>query len=105
LNGPAAHIACEGRVGWRVSADDRLPVAGAVPLLGQHLTTTQTRLLPRESGLFVLTALGARGLTLAPLMGELVAAQATGTPWPVEQDLADAVDPGRWLVRQARQET
>jgi tRNA 5-methylaminomethyl-2-thiouridine biosynthesis bifunctional protein len=105
LNGPAAHMACEGRVGWRVSADDRLPVAGAVPLLGQHLTTTQTRLLPRESGLFVLTALGARGLTLAPLMGELVAAQATGTPWPVEQDLADAVDPGRWLVRLARQET
>jgi tRNA 5-methylaminomethyl-2-thiouridine biosynthesis bifunctional protein len=35
-------------------------------------------------------------------MADLVAAQATGTPWPVEQDLADAVDPARWLVRQAR---
>ena len=105
LPGPAAGVALQGRVGWRLAADDRLPVAGAVPLLGappQATQTTQTRLLARESGLFVLTALGARGLTLAPLMGELVAAQATGTPWPLEQDLADAVDPGRWLVRQAR---
>ncbi len=102
LPGPAAGIACEGRVGWRLAADDRLPIAGAVPLLGQPVTTTQTRLLSREVGLFVLSALGARGLTLAPLMGDLVASQATGTPWPVEQDLADAVDPGRWLVRQAR---
>jgi tRNA 5-methylaminomethyl-2-thiouridine biosynthesis bifunctional protein len=62
----------------------------------------QARLLPRESGLFVLTALGARGLTLAPLLARLVAAQATGTPWPVGQDLADAVDPARWRVRAAR---
>lgn len=102
LVGPPAAMALQGRVGWRLAADDRLPVAGAVPLLGQVNRATQTRLLPREHGLFVLTALGARGLTLAPLMGELVAAQATGTPWPLEQDLADAVDPGRWLVRQAR---
>jgi tRNA 5-methylaminomethyl-2-thiouridine biosynthesis bifunctional protein len=52
--------------------------------------------------LFVLTALGARGLTLAPLLAQLVAAQACGTPWPLEQDLADAVDPARWRVRAAR---
>jgi tRNA 5-methylaminomethyl-2-thiouridine biosynthesis bifunctional protein len=102
LPGPATGALLQGRVGWRLAADDRLPVAGALPLLGQQPRTTQARLLARESGLFVLTALGARGLSLAPLMGELVAAQATGTPWPVEQDLADTVDPGRWLVRQAR---
>ena len=52
----------------------------------------------------LLTALGARGLTLAPLLARLVAAQATGTPWPLEQGLADAVDPGRWRVRAARRE-
>mgnify|MGYP003381420967 CR=1 FL=1 len=49
-----------------------------------------------------MTGLGARGLSLAPLMARLVAAQATGTPWPLEQDLVDAVDPARWLARQAR---
>lgn len=95
-----------GRVGWRLQTDDRLPIAGPVPLLsmpsGQRLD--QARLLPRERGLFVLTALGARGLTLAPLLGQLVAAQATGTPWPLEQDLVDAVDPGRWAVRAARRQ-
>ncbi len=97
--------ALQGRSGWRLHSDDRLPIAGAVPLLdlppGQR--RDQARLLPRVPGLFVLTALGARGLTLAPLLGRLVAAQATGTPWPLEQDLADAVDPARWRVRTARQ--
>ena len=71
--------------------------------VGQRMD--QVRLLPREPGLFVLTALGARGLTLAPLLGRLVAAQATGTPWPLEQGLADAVDPARWIVRAARART
>ncbi|KPF48502.1 hypothetical protein D621_16235 [beta proteobacterium AAP51] len=93
-----------GRTGWRLHSDDRLPIAGAVPLaeMPTHQRLDQPRLLPREEGLFVLTALGARGLTLAPLLAQLVAAQATGTPWPLEHDLADAVDPGRWQVRAAR---
>ena len=104
LSAPAESALWQGRVGWRLQADDRLPIAGAMPLAqmpaGQRLD--QVRLLPREQGLFVLTALGARGLTLAPLLARLVAAQATGTPWPVEQALADAVDPARWRVRMAR---
>ena len=94
----------QGRAGQRLHSEDNLPIAGAVPAssfaVGQRLD--QVRLLPREPGLFVLTALGARGLTLAPLLGRLVAAQATGTPWPLEQDLADALDPARWIVRAAR---
>ena len=104
LQAPADSALWQGRTGWRLHADDRLPIAGALPRVampaGQRLD--QARLLPRESGLFVLTGLGARGLTLAPLLARLVAAQATGTPWPLEQDLADAIDPGRWLVRAAR---
>ena len=107
LQAPADSRLWRGRVGWRLQSADRLPVAGALPLwpmpAGQRLD--QVRLLPRTPGLFVLTGLGARGLTLAPLMARLVAAQATGTPWPLEQDLADAVDPARWLVRQARAAT
>lgn len=76
------------RAGLRVHLPDRQPLAG--PL---HAA------LP---GLFVLGALGARGLTLAPLLGRLVAAQALGLPWPLERDLAAAVDPGRWLRSRAR---
>jgi tRNA 5-methylaminomethyl-2-thiouridine biosynthesis bifunctional protein len=106
LPAPNEVAGLQGRSGWRLHADDRLPIAGAVPLRewppGQR--RDQARLLPRVEGLFVLTALGARGLTLAPLLGRLVAAQATGTPWPLEQDLADAVDPARWRVRAARRD-
>ena len=106
LQAPGDPQALRGRVGWRLHTDDRLPIAGALPQARLHPTQRkdQARLLPREPGLFVLTALGARGLTLAPLLGRLVAAQATGTPWPLEQDLADAVDPARWVVRAARRQ-
>jgi tRNA 5-methylaminomethyl-2-thiouridine biosynthesis bifunctional protein len=101
---PADGTHLQGRVGWRLQADDRLPIAGAMPLahMPEQQRLDQARFLPRERGLFVLTALGARGLTLAPLLARLVAAQATGTPWPLEQDLADALDPARWRVRAAR---
>jgi len=94
----------QGRTGWRLHADDRLPIVGALPLPSwpAGMRADQARLLPREQGFFVLTALGARGLTLAPLLGRLVAAQATGMPWPLEQDLVDAIDPARWRVRAAR---
>ena len=109
LPAPANPAQWQGRVGWRLHTSDRLPIAGALP--AQRLQTSsaglsqrldQPRLLPRENGLFVFTALGARGLTLAPLLARLVAAQATGAPWPLVQDLADAIDPARWLVRAAR---
>ncbi len=101
---PADAGTWQGRVGWRLHTDDRLPLAGAVPLAAaaQGPRPDQARLLAREWGLFVFTALGARGLTLAPLLARLLAAQATGAPWPLEQDLADAIDPARWQVRAAR---
>ena len=101
---PASTAALKGRAAWRLHSDDRMPIAGALPRLDlpPGLRLDQARLLPRTEGLYVLTALGARGLTLAPLLGRLIAAQATAAPWPLEQDLADAVDPGRWLVRAAR---
>ena len=105
--GPSTGAELQGWVGWRLHSDDRLPIAGAVPAAAMPPAQRlyQARWLPREPGLFVLTALGARGLTLAPLLGELIAAQATHDAWPLEQGLADAVDPGRWLVRAARRES
>jgi tRNA 5-methylaminomethyl-2-thiouridine biosynthesis bifunctional protein len=46
--------------------------------------------------------MGSRGLTLAPLLGELVAAQITGEPAPIEAALCAAVDPARFLLRHLR---
>lgn len=92
----------QDRTGCRLHTPDRLPIAGALPAPVPHGTERQLRRVPRLPGLFVLTALGARGLTWAPLMAELIAAQAAGNPWPLELELAEAVDPARWWVRQAR---
>jgi len=100
---PPAGALLHGRVAWRVQSDDRLPVVGPLPLpAAAGSRGDQARLLPRRAGLFVCTALGGRGITLAPLMGAVVAAQVAGTPLPLEQGLLDAIDPGRWQVRAAR---
>lgn len=76
-----------GRAAVRVTAPDRMPVAG--PIAG-------------AGGLFVLAGLGARGFTSAFLCAELIAAQALGEPLPVETDVAEALDPARF-ARRARQ--
>jgi tRNA 5-methylaminomethyl-2-thiouridine biosynthesis bifunctional protein len=91
----------EGRVGWRMVTRDRLPMAGQAPDLQAPLPARRDapRLVPRRDGLFLLCALGSRGLTSAGLAARLVAAQATGAPWPVEADLADALDPARFALR------
>ncbi len=112
---PSPGTALHGRVGYRLHSDNRLPIAGAVPRSVKAVSALglapgaaglpqrdQARHWPRWPGLFVSTALGARGATLAPLLGRLVAAQACAAPWPLERDLADAVDPARWMLREAR---
>jgi tRNA 5-methylaminomethyl-2-thiouridine biosynthesis bifunctional protein len=90
-----------GRVGWRAQVPDRLPVVGAVPARDAPDALRGDR-VAREPGLFVLGALGSRGLTWGPLAGRLLASQVCGTPWPLEASLADALDPARWRVRQVR---
>jgi tRNA 5-methylaminomethyl-2-thiouridine biosynthesis bifunctional protein len=66
----------------RCTAPDRLPVVGAIDAV--HLP-----------GLWLSTAMGARGLSLALLCAELLAAQWHGEPWPLEKKLAQALAPDR----------
>jgi tRNA 5-methylaminomethyl-2-thiouridine biosynthesis bifunctional protein len=101
LCGWAAPPAHDGRVGWRVNTPDRLPIIGAVAARGAA-AQTQARRIAREPGLFVLSALGSRGLTWGPLAGRMLASWVTGSPMPVPARLRDAVDPARWAVRRAR---
>jgi tRNA 5-methylaminomethyl-2-thiouridine biosynthesis bifunctional protein len=93
-----------GRVGWRVVTRDRLPLIGVTPDLDAPLPMRRDspRLLARRAGLVLHTALGSRGLTTAALGGELIAAQLCGAPWPLEADLADAIDPARFVLRTSR---
>jgi tRNA 5-methylaminomethyl-2-thiouridine biosynthesis bifunctional protein len=58
--------------------------------------------LPRRPGLYASFAFGSRGLSLAPLAGELIAAQVEGEPWPLERSLAARVDVARFLLQRMR---
>ncbi|HET9821295.1 MAG TPA: FAD-dependent 5-carboxymethylaminomethyl-2-thiouridine(34) oxidoreductase MnmC [Burkholderiaceae bacterium] len=93
----------DGRVGWRVTTRDRLPLAGLAPDLQASLPARRdaARLLARRPGLLVHTALGSRGIALSLLAADLIAAQAAGAPWPLEADLVDAIDPARFVLRQS----
>jgi tRNA 5-methylaminomethyl-2-thiouridine biosynthesis bifunctional protein len=77
--------------------DEEGGAAAGVRLRGARLPD-----LPRLPSLYCLAALGSRGLTLAPLLAEHVAASIGGEPAPVESDLAAAVDPARYWLRGRR---
>ena len=68
----------------RCTVPDRLPVVGAV----------DPQQLP---GLLCCTAMGARGLTLAVLCGELLVAQLHGEPLPLPRKLTVMLAPQRWV--------
>ena len=93
--------ALQGRVGWRATTPDRLPLVGQAPDLEapRPSRADAPRLMPRQAGLWLHSGLGSRGLTTATLCAELIAAQVSGAPWPLEADLIDAMDPARGWVR------
>lgn len=69
-------------VGLRASTPDRLPIVGPVDAV-------------TVPGLHVLCGLGSRGLTLAALCGDLLAARLHGDPLPLPLPLVRALDPAR----------
>jgi tRNA 5-methylaminomethyl-2-thiouridine biosynthesis bifunctional protein len=71
-----------GWAGVRCSVPDRLPVVGTID--------------QAPAGLWVNTAMGSRGLTLAVLCGELLAARWHNEPLPVEPQLAQALNAQRY---------
>ena len=98
----------DGTVGFRCAAPDHLPLVGAMPdvdaarLRKTGLSGAQLSDLPRQTGLYCATAYASRGLVWAALAGELLASVIAGEPLPIEGDLADALDPGRFVLKQAR---
>lgn len=112
---PGARSALEarftGRVGFRCVTSDRLPMLGQ---LADESAATRDAVrlrgawpldLPRAEGLYGAFAYGSRGLVWAALGAELIASQIEGEPWPLERDLAESLDPARFLLRALRQQT
>ncbi len=96
----------------RCMSPDHMPIVGPVPDHGPYLEDFSAlrhghpwARYPHaryQSGLYVLTGLGARGAVSAPLAAELLAAQIGGEPWPLERDLVTALHPARFLVRELK---
>ena len=99
----------QGHVAHRCNSNDYLPVVGPVPDLEafnvcyERLRHDRKRLIdapcPMESGLAVLTSLGSRGLSAAPLAAEILADQLLGTVPSVPRYLQRAVSPARFAER------
>ena len=94
--------------GIRATSPDFVPVAGPVPDRETYLQdfaplkNGMRHGLPEASyrhGLFALTGLGSRGYVTAPLLAEMIVAQLSGTPLPVDTDVAQILHPGRFLIR------
>lgn len=100
----------EARSGVRCATRDHMPMVGAVPdfdktltryahLAEQAATPGQVEKAPVHPDLFVLGALGSRGLCTAPLTAEILAAQMSGEPLPLEAGTLAALNPNRLWVR------
>lgn len=113
--------ASEGRLlGWsqvRCASQDRLPMVGAAPDLkamrdlfsaaGARRGRIPLQQAPRLPGLFMLTALGSRGLTLAHWCADWLAGHMSGEPSPLTEqdlDLEKALDPARFAWKAARRQ-
>lgn len=92
-----------GRVGFRCISPDRLPLVGELPDYGTGQRSERLRDVPRHPGLFGLLGYASRGLIWAPYAAEVLAAMLDGEPVPLENKLARAIDPARFLLAGRKQ--
>ena len=94
----------DGRVGYRATTPDHLPLVGALPDLNATLKPgLRFNTFPRHPGLFSLLGLGSRGLVWSALLAEQLACVLNQEPQPLPGDQIDAIDPARFALRAHRQ--
>ncbi|UUW71849.1 bifunctional tRNA (5-methylaminomethyl-2-thiouridine)(34)-methyltransferase MnmD/FAD-dependent 5-carboxymethylaminomethyl-2-thiouridine(34) oxidoreductase MnmC [Pseudomonas oryzihabitans] len=101
--------ALDGRVAFRCTSPDYLPLVGPVvdqDRFAQHYQALayDARQVPEQAapwrtGLYVNLAHGSRGLVTTPLAAELLAAWLEDEPLPVARRVADACHPSRFPLR------
>ena len=105
----------QGHVALRCNSNDYLPVAGMLPAL-ERFNQRYDRIrhdrkqvidspAPVRPGLAVLTSLGSRGLSAAPLAAEILVDQLLGTVPPVPRYLQRAIAPARFAERALKRGT
>ncbi|CAI8732465.1 tRNA (mnm(5)s(2)U34)-methyltransferase / FAD-dependent cmnm(5)s(2)U34 oxidoreductase [Pseudomonas sp. IT-P100] len=101
--------ALEGRVAFRCTSLDYLPIVGpladgqafvdAYSALSKDARQTPDIPCPWLDGFYVNSGHGSRGLITAPLSGELLAAWLDNEPLPVPRAVAEACHPNRFALR------
>ncbi|HDR2722240.1 bifunctional tRNA (5-methylaminomethyl-2-thiouridine)(34)-methyltransferase MnmD/FAD-dependent 5-carboxymethylaminomethyl-2-thiouridine(34) oxidoreductase MnmC [Enterobacter asburiae] len=97
----------DARCGVRCATRDHLPMAGNVPDYDATLVAYQDLAERKETAaaspvypeLFMLGGLGSRGLCSAPLLAEVLAAQMSGEPIPLDRVTLAGLNPNRLWVR------
>lgn len=100
------------KVGVRAALRDRVPMVGAMPnfaaqkaqyanlynQLRRRETAQAVEKADNFTNLYMVNGLASRGLTTAPLLGELVASLICGEPVPLSEEIWHALNPNRtWL--------
>ena len=93
----------------RCMTPDHLPIVGALPDIKAHQTSyahlakdknwRYQHSAPCLENIYTLTGLGARGLCTAPLLAEILAADLTGKPYPVDREMLFNLAPNRFVIR------
>ncbi len=98
-----------GRVAFRCTLPDYLPLVGAVPNeqamledfapLRKNARAAIHKAGAYHNGLFINIGHGSRGLAYTPLCAELLAAHINQEVLPLPRELANALNPARFLIR------
>ena len=98
-----------GRVGFRCTTPDYLPIVGPLPntdaFLSDYAILRKDKTIPVQqtgrylSGLYTSIGMGSKGLAYAPLCGELLASIICNEPLPVSRELSQSLNPSRFLIR------
>ena len=97
----------DARCGVRCATRDHMPMVGNVAdydaTLSQYAILAEDKVhavnAPVYSDLFMLGALGSRGLCTAPLCAEILASQMSNEPIPMDANTLAALNPNRLWVR------
>ncbi len=96
----------QGRAALRCASPDYLPLTGQLldaSRMSDYAPGSRPEAsgLPWLAGLYINSGHGSKGLISAPLCGEIIAAGLNHEPLPVDAKLLHALDPNRFLLREA----
>ncbi len=100
----------QGKVGYRCSTPDYLPIAGPAPVFNEYIERYaklrkdknwkfDSQPAPLHTGLYVNVGHGSKGLITAPLASEHLASSICGEPSPLPEDISYALHPARFIIK------